>query len=374
MPRTLKKKPAAKPAGKARAYDKLAAMFSDLEPASDILKKVVVVPTLLPQMDHALRIGGLPLQRTTIVHGPTHEGKSSLCLVLIASFLARKHMGCLIDAERTTTIDWVRGMVGKLADDKVRFKAGRPDTYEETILMVRKWLKALRTAREEGLVDEDTGGILVVDSLRKLMPEGELEMIMGEKDATAGRSGQRRAQMNAAWFDELVPMLDHAMAAAVVIAREMEDTSGDVWAKRMGMDWKLGGGKSVGFEAAVAMRVMRQSYTKRGDEIVGERHKVMVWKNKCAGKDGRNTLWYFHTSNGVDCPEGHDPIRDYAELGEKLGLSPDGSSFAGTKFRGRDAMIKALREKPEMMAELEKQVRANMERKPLEHDEDGVIQ
>lgn len=363
---------------KTRAFDALAKMFEGYEPANKALTTIRAVPTRLIQLDHALRVGGLPTERVTVVHGPSHEGKSGLALDIIGSFLAGGHLALYVDAERATPVEWVRARLGPLADDTVRFKAARPDTYEETVHLVRGWLRTVREAREAGLISEYTSAVMVVDSIRKLVPAGEFDMIVKDKEALAGRAGQRRAQMNAAWLDELVPALEKANAAAVLIAREMDDPDADVWAKKFGNDYKIGGGKSIIFDASVAMRVQRQSYLKKGDAIIGERHKVTIWKNKVSGKEGRSTVWFFHTSNGTEYPAGLDSTRDALELAERLGVVElNGARVLreGKSYAGREAFLQAARENPELAARLLDEVRAKMgEVQPMMHDADGVVE
>src|SRR5690606_8630504 len=83
----------------------MAAVANDLKefrPAAEVLRHIESVPTIFPQYDAAVRVGGHPISRFTLIHGPSNEGKTVFTQGLGRSFLERGHFFALADAERTT--------------------------------------------------------------------------------------------------------------------------------------------------------------------------------------------------------------------------------------------------------------------------------
>jgi recombination protein RecA len=359
--------------------------FDGFRPATEVLRKVRAVPTQFIQFDHATRVHGFPIERFTLLHGPSNEGKTLWALGLVASFLRKEHFVLFVDAERTTPIDWVQNLLGPLHSHP-GFYAIRPDNYEDTIGQVRRFLNTVAKVREEGTVPKDTSAIVVVDSLKKLVPKDLMKEILEEvkkpAEITAGRDrkGQIQAKMNAAWMDELVPLLEHAQAGFVAIAREMVDPDNtDQWAKKAGTNYKVGGGGAIFYDASLVVRVERDGWIshKAGDEaprvVYGERHKVTVRKTKIGGKEGRETICYFHSSNGVLIPEGFDRARDVLELGVKFGVVEQAGnwfSFEGERLgAGIHGVVKGLTEHPELLSSIERSVRDQFRKiDPMDYD------
>ncbi len=307
----------------------------------------------------------------------THN--TSFSLGLLRSFLARDHFALLIDAERTTPIDWCEKMMGPLADHP-GFLAKRPTTYEDTILEVRNFLNAIATARAKGKIPDDTAALIVVDSLRKLVPADVMKEILSDKDETkAGRDrgAQLKAKMNAAWMDELTPLLEAGQAGFIAIAREMQDPDADMWARKFKTDYKIGGGSAIYFDASLVMRCERAEWISHGEgkerQVYGEKTRVTIKKTKVAGKDDKVAVGFFNTSNGVLIPEGFDAARDLLQLGERLGVvTKKGSSlcFDGERMgSGEHAAVKMLTKDPDRLAQLDAAVRASFAlAPPIEHD------
>jgi RecA/RadA recombinase len=375
-------------AGRARvgALEAVAARFKGFRPAREVLKVVRAVPTRFVQFDHATRVGGLPIERFMLLHGKSNEGKSLMALGLVDSFVERGHVALYIDAERTTPITWARDLLGANADAPTFF-AEKPETYEKTIGRVREFLNVLAEEKAKGKLPPETSALVVVDSLRKLVPADLMkEIIRADREdheggITAGRDrrGQLQAKMNAAWMDELVPLLDHAGAAFVAIAREMVDPEADVWAKRRGDDYKVGGGGAIYYDASLSMRVERASWVTHGEGreavVYGERHRVTIKKTKVAGKDGKVVVCHFHSSNGKLVAPGFDRARDVVDLGAELGVVKVGSTTRWGDKRsecvrgGAHAAVRALSGDPAALAALEAKVRERFPHKPpVEHD------
>lgn len=354
------------------------------KPASDVLTLVRSVPTVCVQVDHALRVGGWPLERIGGIHGPTHEGKTLFTLLLVLSFLMRGHFVLYLDAEQTTAIDWVAKLLGAWSSNE-RFCASRTTIYEDVTEEVRAFFEMVAQLRKDGIVSKDTSALVVVDSLKKLTPRSIFKKVIegaGGYDGTDGRTGQIKAKYNTAWFDELPPLLTRTGGAIVFVLREMEDTQATSFEKAIGNDYKVGGGKSVQFEPSILARVTRASYLYEGSEeakkAIGERHRVTIRKSKVAGKDGKVSVAYFHSSNGKLIPEGHDRVRDVIELAEAFGVvQKSGAWLSHGDERiacGINNVVKVLTANTEWLERIEVDVRKCFEeKKAQEHDEDGVI-
>jgi RecA/RadA recombinase len=358
---------------------KAATMFKGFRPAREVMTRVRAVPTRFVQFDHAVRVGGFPIERFSLVHGPSSHGKTTLVLGLVDSFLERDHLALYIDAERTTPMTWAEELMGKNAQHP-GFFAIRPETYEATIGDVREFLNRLIALKEGGHLPPETSALVVVDSLRKLVPADLMkEILTAEKEVseerlgrrkiiTAGRdrSAQLKAKMNAAWMDELVPLLEKSGAAFIAIAREMQDPDANVFAKKFGTDYKVGGGSAIYYDASLDLRVTRVAWVGEGDgqnrKVYGERHRITVKKTKVAGKDDKVALAHFHSSNGTFTPPGFDRARDVLELARAFGVvkSPKKGwlTHGNVRWRGEhEAVLKLTQAKP-LLRSIEAEVRA----------------
>lgn len=351
----------------------VAARFAAFKPGATVLTNVRGVRTIFPQIDAATRVGGWPIERIGLVHGPSAEGKTALELGLGLSFLKHNHFFGLCDSEFTTTEDWVREMFGEFTDHP-GFSALRPHSYEATRDAMKQWAETIGEARDKGEIPKDTTGLLVIDSLKKLVPERMLEKL--EKDATAdgvgldgmaGRAAMYKAALNGQLMDEFVPLAYHAKIALLLIGREMENANAGPWDPT----YKLGGGKSIFFDSSIVARVSR-SYYKEGDVVAGERHLVRIYKSKVGGKEGKYTDSYFHTSIGTVCKPGFDLASDVLEMAIESKVMAkkggrhwlmDGGEVLGTS---EAETLRYLREHETELKELEEKARVAY--KPTEYE------
>jgi RecA/RadA recombinase len=355
-------------------------------PAPQVLKRVEAVPTIFPSYDYGTRVGGHPLARVTTVHGPSGNGKSYFALGLILSFLRRGHFASLIDSECTTPITWCERIMQEAANLPT-YQALRPDSFESAVDSVRMWCEKIGEARDKGRIPADVTGILVVDSIRKLVPKRLTEKLLkagadgakgGGIDGMNGRAAQYKAALNAAWLDEMVPLLYKTNTTLVLIGRETDDVNADANDKMYGNDWKLTGGKSLVFEASLLARITRASWNCQGSgdnkKTVGERHRVRIYKSKVEGKADKVIDCHFNTSNGTLTPEGFEPARDLLELGLKFEMITQKGAWlvwGDHKFNGETAFVQQVSESPELMKELDAQVRSGFAVEP-EPVEEGI--
>lgn len=358
----------------AKALRKVGSTFALWRPAPQVLLNVEAVPTLFPGVNRVSRVGGWPIARVAVAHGPSNEGKTAFALGLEGSFLARGHLVGHIDAENTTPMSWVEQLLREYAASP-GFYALRPQTYEEARDAVLEFANGIDAGRKAGDLDEATTGLVVVDSIRKLTPKALMKELLkaiaddaaeeedgrrGRKkpkgmDGAGGRAGQIKAAINAVWLDELVPLLARTRTAALIIARETEVEGDGFFATPQ---VKIGGGGALKYDSSLVVRITRDQFLyeskEKGAALVGERHAVEVHKTKVAGRDERWPTGYFSTSNGKLAPAGFDHARDVFELGTEVGAIETASSwfsFEGKRLgNGVNAAIQALREDPGLAA------------------------
>lgn len=386
----------------------VAKAFSDFRPAAQVLVHVRAVPTIMVGFDHGTRVGGLPTERITLIHGPSGEGKTYFTLGLCRSFLKLGNPCYFVDAERTTPRGFVELALGPFADSPLFF-AERPTTYEDTRVRVRSFCNRVAELRKAGSIPKDAFGLIVVDSIRKLVPAEQWKRILElEKNAKADEKGRDRIQqikamMNAAWCDELIPLLEQTGCAMVLIAREADDPNAPPPRAMPGRPpppkKKITlGGSAMYYDASLDCEVTRACYiTKAGPEgerpiVYGERHRVTIKKSKVGGKEDKTTLCYFHTSNGILVPEGFDRARDVVDLARTFGIVKNATktkagkpkkegkagggwlSWNGHRWQGEHAAVKKLTDDVALLDTLEAEVRTKIKSvKPIEINADGEI-
>lgn len=362
------------------------ASFSGPRPAFEVLRKVKAVPTIFPYIDLQTKVGGWPIERPALIHGPSNNGKSVLCLGLAKSFLEQDHFCHWVDAEYTTDKRWLRMM--KIPNHP-GFTAVRPKSYEHAVESVHEWATKIASARTAGNLAEDTSGICVVDSINQLAPEDLMkelfkankadEVEVGKKgvDGAGGRAGQILAKINNAWMKILVPLMGTTGLAIAIITRENENTDKSPWAE----EFTVTGGKGINFDSSMTVRVIRAGFITHGDgqnrETYGERHKMIIRKTKVARKEEKHPLAYFNTSNGVLIPAGFDTARDYLETAIEIGLVElNGSSvvYNGERIgQGMHNTVKMLYANEKFFADFKTEIRRNIAKiiaaEPGESDE-----
>ena len=353
---------ARKPVQAAKALDKMgevASRFSGFAPATQVLTRVRAVPTIFPQLNRGIGIGGWPTQRISLLHGPSAHGKTTFLHGLNLSFLLAGHFAAYVDAELTTPEAWLIELMAQQASNPC-FIAQRPRNYEETAASVRSIAENLVEAKAKGEIEQDVACIAGIDSIRKLVPQRLLEKIeKGEDgiDGAKGRAAMMRAALNAQWLDELAPLAYHANMAIVFVSRETENPDANPWDPK----FKVGGGKALIYDSSIVARIVRASWVTEGPKdkprIIGERHLVSITKSKVSGKEGKTIDCYFHTSNGVASPAGFDRARDVFDQCERLKIIElRGNAYFWNKERlgmGESKSVQRLRDEPDLQRQLE---------------------
>lgn len=342
-------------------------------PAKEVLTKIRSHPTIFPLYDRATGIGGHPLERVVLIHGPSGHGKTAFVHGLGLSFLHAHNFYAFVDAEYTTPEDWLQTLMSGYSEHP-GFIASRPNSYEETVDSVRSVVTNIADARKRGDIPEETTGLIVIDSLKKLVPVNLMKNLLkgaesadGSIDGARGRGAMMKAALNAQWLDELIPLLYHTKCTLVFIARETESAidlrkpsePGD------GMGYKVTGGKSLIYESSMVGRITH-TWVKEGSgdssRVVGERHRISITKTKVSGKTAKVENGYFHTSNGLLVPQGFDRARDVLELALDSGhVKQTGAWYQcdtlNCKWQGISKAVVALSQDQVMLDTLEGEAR-----------------
>jgi recombination protein RecA len=358
---------------RAKALHRIVAAQTAFKPASEVLLKVRAVPTPFVQVDRLTRCGGWPVERVSVIHGPSNDGKSTFLLGLGRGFLERGHIFAFIDAEHATPMDYVAKILGPYADSP-NFIAMRPDSYEGTIDAVSSLCKSFETERGTGELDAMTTGLIGLDSIKKLVPKRILAALLNGAEATKGRGKQAKevgvdgmrgmaamykAALNTQWMDQLVPQLARSGLGIAIIARETVEESDDFFGQEK---VTLGGGAALNFDASLRVRVsVAKNLVDDEKNLIGVRHAVEVFKTKIGTREKKRPVGFFHTSTGLVTPEGLDRARDLIEIGTELDvvtLKGSWYSFDGEKLgQGEDGAAFKLSQSEDWMARIERAVR-----------------
>jgi recombination protein RecA len=288
---------------------------------------VDVVPSGSIGLDWALGIGGYPRGRIIEIFGPESSGKTTLSLHAIAEAQKKGGICAFIDAEHALDPEYARKIGVKLDELLV----SQPDTGEQALEIV------------EGLVRSGKVDIIVVDSVAALTPKDEIEGDMGSyqvgKQARLMSQALRKLTAIVSKSKTIVIFINQIRMQIGVMFGNPETTTG---------------GKALKFYTSVRLDIRRIAQIKKGEEVVGGRHRIKVVKNKVAAPF-RTTEFDLMYNEGVS-KEG-----ELLALGEKYGIvqkSGSSYSFGEEKLgRGYDASRTYLRENKKVAGELLKQIR-----------------
>lgn len=347
-------------------------------PAHEVVREIQVVPTIFPILDWRLGVGGLPVGRIVLVHGPSAEGKTPFGIGLGRSFLERDHFFDFVDAERATDKKWAKALLGDFYEHPGFTTPGMIGAYEDVRAHARRWADGIGNARAKGLIDEDTTGVMLVDSIGRLMPKtlwdelgkatkaDEDEAKAKKKsriakpkkgiDGMGGRAGQIKAAFNAAWLGELVPLCADTRTTVVIIARETKEegsSNGGFFADDI---ITVNGGRALLYDSSLWLRVVDSPIyvgPEGAKQLVGFKHTVEIRRSKLGARREKIPEAAYFTSNGVAAPLGFDRYRDVLELGIELGAIEQKGSYyhldGEVLGQGKEKVLEKLRAEPGML-------------------------
>jgi len=305
---------------------------------------VDAVPSGSIGLDWALGIGGYPRGRILEIYGPESSGKTTLSLHAIAEAQKKGGVCAFIDAEHALDPEYAK-KIGVKIDELL---VSQPDTGEQALEIV------------EGLVRSGKVDIIVIDSVAALTPKDEIEGDMGSyqvgKQARLMSQALRKLTAIVSKSKTIVIFINQIRMQIGVMFGNPETTTG---------------GKALKFYTSVRLDIRRIAQIKKGEEVVGGRHRVKVVKNKVAAPF-RTTEFDLMYNEGIST-EG-----ELLALGEKLGIiqkSGNSYAFGEEKLgRGYDASRTFLRENKKIAHELLKEIRKglanNASGKPVAEDKD----
>ena len=290
---------------------------------------VEAIPTGSLSLDLALGIGGVPKGRIVEIYGPESSGKTTLALHIVAEAQKRGGEVAFIDAEHALDPGYARA----LGVDIDSMLISQPDTGEQALEIC------------EALVRSGAIDVVVVDSVAALTPRAEIE----------GDMGDSHVGLLARLMSQALRKLAGSIAKTnciVIFINQLREKVGVVY----GNPEVTTGGRALKFYSSVRIDVRRTESLKNGSEIIGNRTRARVVKNKVAPpfKEAEFDIMYG---------EGISKVGELVDLGVKLDLlQKSGSWFAMGETRlgqGRDAVKQYLKENPEVAERIEADIRAN---------------
>lgn len=290
---------------------------------------IEVIPTGSIALDSALGVGGIPKGRITEIYGPESSGKTTVALHIIAECQKAGGVAAFIDAEHALDPIYAR----KIGVDVDNLLVSQPDYGEQA-------LEICDALARSGAVD-----IIVVDSVAALTPRAEIEGEMG--DTHVGLLARLMSQA----LRKLTGNLSRNNTTMVFI-NQVREKIGVVY----GNPEVTTGGRALKFYSSVRIEVRKGEALKRGSDIIGNRTKVKVVKNKVAPpfKQVEFDIMY---GQGISA-EGS--IVDVGVELEIIKKSGSWFSYEGEKIgQGRDNAKEYLKANPEVRAEIEEKIRAH---------------
>ncbi len=291
--------------------------------------EVEAISTGALNLDIALGIGGIPRGRIIEIYGPESSGKTTLALHAVAEAQKLGGEAAFIDAEHALDPSYAK----KIGVDVDNLIVSQPDTGEQALEIAEALIRS-------GAID-----IVVVDSVAALVPKAEIDGDMG--DAHVGLQARLMSQA----LRKLAGTINKTNAIIIFI-NQLREKVGVMF----GNPETTAGGRALKYYASVRMDIRRIEALKQDGEIIGNRTRVKVVKNKVA-PPFREAEFDIVYGKGIS-KEGS--VLDLAVDLDIIQKSGSWFSYNGERIgQGRENIKKMLCEKPEFMAEVEKKVRDN---------------
>lgn len=290
---------------------------------------VETIPTGSLSLDVALGLGGIPKGRIVEIYGPESSGKTTVTLHMIAEVQKRGGIAGFIDAEHALDPVYAKN----IGVDIDNLYISQPDSGEQA-------LEITETMVRSGAID-----IVVVDSVAALVPKAEIEGDMG--DSHVGLQARLMSQA----LRKLTSVISKSNCTVVFI-NQLREKVGVMF----GNPETTTGGRALKFYSSVRLDVRRIESLKQGGEVIGNRTRVKVVKNKIAPP-------FKEAEFDIMFGEGISMAGDILDLAAEIGvINKSGAWYAyeGNKIgQGRENAKLYLKNNPDVCAEVEGKVRAH---------------
>lgn len=299
---------------------------------------VETIPTGSLSLDIALGLGGIPKGRIVEIYGPESSGKTTVTLHMIAEVQKRGGIAGFIDAEHALDPVYAKN----IGVDIDNLYISQPDCGEQA-------LEITETMVRSGAVD-----IIVVDSVAALVPKAEIDGDMG--DSHVGLQARLMSQA----LRKLTAVISKSNCTVIFI-NQLREKVGVMF----GNPETTTGGRALKFYSSVRLDVRRIEALKQGGEVIGNRTRVKVVKNKIAPpfKEAEFDIMFGEGISTVG------DILDLAAQNNIINKSGAWYAYEGSKIgQGRENAKQYLRDNPEICAEVDRKLRElfNMETDPVE--------
>ena len=291
-----------------------------------LTERLEVIPTGALSLDIALGIGGLPRGRIIEIFGPESSGKTTMTLHLVAEAQRKGGVAAFIDAEHALDTNYAKGIGVKLEDLLV----SQPDTGEQALEIV------------DMLVKSNSVDVIIVDSVAALTPKAEIE----------GEMGDQHMGLQARLMSQALRKLTASVARSrcmVVFINQIRMKIGVMF----GSPETTTGGNALKFYSSVRMDIRRIASVKQADDVIGNRVKVKIVKNKVAAP-------FKAAEFDIMFGSGVSKIGDMIDLAvAKNIVQKTGAWFAYNEERlgqGRENAKEFLEQNPALAAKIEQEV------------------
>ncbi len=289
--------------------------------------EVEAIPTGALPLDAALGIGGVPRGRIIEIYGPESSGKTTLSLEILAEAQAMGGVVAFIDAEHALD----PGYAARLGVDIDEVLISQPDTGEDALEICDMLVRS-------GAID-----VIVIDSVAALVPRAEIEGEIG--DSSVGLQARLMSQA----LRKLAGSLSKSKTTCIFI-NQLREKIGVMF----GNPETTTGGRALKFFASVRMEIRRVDSIKKGNDIIGNRVRVKVVKNKVAApfKQAEFDVMYGEGISKEGC------ILDMAVDEDVVQKSGSWYTYGDERLgQGRDAAKQFLKENPSLAKEIDHKVR-----------------
>lgn len=291
---------------------------------------VEVISTGILPLDVALGVGGVPRGRIIEVYGPESSGKTTVTLHMIAEAQKAGGIAAFIDAEHALDPVYA-AKLGVNIDDLL---ISQPDTGEQALDIVDALVRS-------GAID-----IIVVDSVAALVPKAEIEGEMG--DSHVGLHARLMSQA----MRKLTGIISKSQTVAIFINQIREKVG-----VMFGNPETTTGGRALKFYSSVRLDVRKIDKITQGQDVVGSRTRIKVVKNKVAPP-------FKMAEFDIMYGEGVSKMSSIIDMGVEMDIVDKSGawfSYEGTRLgQGKENAKQALREQPDLCAEIEAKIRAKL--------------